>query len=176
MTLTLLNDTFKTSGLLQESIHYTSQNMPAGLQFQLTILNDTTVEVGISGNAINHSPPDNVSNLQLSFGDTCYSDYPSPLIINSNRNDLKIIFTYAVNIETSSVSSFQFYPNPAGEYVIIRSTETFIKDVLTIYDISGREIMAVPVNSNEASVNIRHLAPGMYLLKIKSEQSILIKN
>jgi len=64
--------------------------------------------------------------------------------------------------QTVGDSGFKLYPNPAKDMLYFNVDGSRIKD-LSIYDISGRKLIANPVVSGN-SINISSLDPGLYLV------------
>jgi hypothetical protein len=71
-----------------------------------------------------------------------------------------------VNLETP----FVVYPNPAINYITISST-TQIKNI-QLYDLLGKRVLQTTKTN---TIQVNHLAKGMYLLKIVSEERQLVK-
>ena len=65
---------------------------------------------------------------------------------------------------------FSLSPNPAGEAVTVTFVEPSTGCRLELYDADGRrvEALAVPPAATEATLDLRHQAPGIYLLKLLS--------
>ncbi|PKP18940.1 MAG: hypothetical protein CVU05_12480 [Bacteroidetes bacterium HGW-Bacteroidetes-21] len=176
ITLTLHNDLVVPTGILQQTIHYTSLNVPAGLNFQLTAINDTTIKVQLTGQAINHLPIDDVANIELHFTNAVFDTHTSTMIVYANRSDLKINFDDPVETQINSSTNFQFYPNPANESLTIILPYKTSGETLRILDISGREIMNQQITDSKTQINTGSLAPGVYILKIRSGQGVFIKS
>ena len=79
-----------------------------------------------------------------------------------------------VSIDKYNVHNIQIYPNPVSDYVEIVSfdSELNIKQV-EIYDMYGRLIATEMINSNQAKINCSNLVPGMYILQLKDDHTIL---
>ncbi|QIY89812.1 T9SS-dependent choice-of-anchor J family protein [Chryseobacterium gallinarum] len=66
-------------------------------------------------------------------------------------------------VETSSISGVGIYPNPASEYVYLKSKSKITH--AEIFDITGRKMDAQYSGSR---IDVRNLQPGTYLIKITS--------
>ena len=69
-----------------------------------------------------------------------------------------------------------FYPNPAKDKITFKSTITFNEAMqITIFDISGRQVWAtlLPSNNKMWTIDLPSLNKGMYLLKAKNSKGIL---
>jgi len=58
----------------------------------------------------------------------------------------------------------QVYPNPARELVNIKSEESIRK--IVVLDMFGREVHVAFPNSEQATLPVTHLSPGVFYLKI----------
>lgn len=76
-----------------------------------------------------------------------------------------------VGIQTHSQNNILIYPNPAQDQLSIQSEQDI--DSITIYDLSGREIMQQKNNSNHSTLNIKSLSTGTYLIQIFSKGKLL---
>ena len=63
------------------------------------------------------------------------------------------------------------YPNPSTDIINIRTDETL--DKTELYDILGQLI--INKNSNTKQLNINSVKPGIYLLKIYSNNKVVTK-
>lgn len=175
VNLLLRNDTFDVTGLLQENLHYTHLNLPAGLEFNLEVLNDTTLEVSITGNALQHSPPDNVSNLTLILGSSIFRHYTPDLIVRAGRNDMHIEFTYPVSAYDQEYGLLNVYPNPTSGWIIAEKEPSESVPCFHLCDISGRILKVLPHHHYVTHIDLSEFAPGMYFLKAGTHQARIIK-
>ena len=77
----------------------------------------------------------------------------------------------AVN-EANGKVNIAVYPNPANNYLIIKSTQV---DVVSIFAISGQLLAEIKQPQNNA-INVSTLAPGLYLARVKTnDQTVTIK-
>lgn len=73
----------------------------------------------------------------------------------------------------SKSNSFQLYPNPAQNDVTV--SFPFSSNIITIYDLYGREIHHFKIqNGNSAVLNVHSLQAGVYVVSIKDEKGNLI--
>ncbi|MBE0648372.1 MAG: T9SS type A sorting domain-containing protein, partial [Bacteroidales bacterium] len=74
--------------------------------------------------------------------------------------------------DPSDIHSVQLYPNPAFNTLTI---EMEMDDACTleIYDLSGQKVILSKESSKYIQLDIRHLQPGMYLLKIIIQNKIV---
>lgn len=120
----------------------------AGQNFSITYTNveaeDTTVQYGFAVSGINANPAD-----EGALGSAIVS---APLVAGVNDNDL-------LNITV--------YPNPSNNNWNI-STPNDVIDTIELYDVMGKRVSTVTVDSNTTSVNNETLAKGLYLAKIST--------
>jgi len=65
----------------------------------------------------------------------------------------------------------EIYPNPANEYLAIKFERSLDHATIAIFDLSGRLISKTPVSGRGWRIDIRSLAPGIYLIKMVCEGS-----
>ena len=65
------------------------------------------------------------------------------------------------------------YPNPVIDYVKVQSP--FIVDQYSLFDLSGKLLMASDVNNHEFDVNVSTLSKGLYLLRLKGDTGVVTK-
>ncbi len=114
LTLTLAGDTF--TGINGDNFvaggKISVTNVPAGLTVVATRASATTMTVSLSGNASNHASADDISNLQLTFQNSAFSNNAAAnQVINYNKNDLSIDFN---NPYTLTYSAAQFNEGSAN--------------------------------------------------------------
>lgn len=74
---------------------------------------------------------------------------------------------FSVNDVQNMDATFQFYPNPASEQIIITSSETFTLQVISL---EGKLISEYSVQGNHI-VDVSHLSPGVYILKSRENNA-----
>ncbi|MHA7943859.1 T9SS type A sorting domain-containing protein [Formosa sp. 3Alg 14/1] len=63
--------------------------------------------------------------------------------------------------------SFSTYPNPTSDYWIVKTQTTKI-EIINVVDISGKTVLRLSPNANEAQINGTHLQAGIYFAQIKT--------
>jgi hypothetical protein len=78
--------------------------------------------------------------------------------------------------EPENALHISMWPNPAGDFVYVRSNEKTPFAVIEILDLSGRVVSRVDdIDQFETKVSVAHLSSGMYMLKVYSrDKAILI--
>jgi len=71
-----------------------------------------------------------------------------------------------LSVSNAVKEKFAIYPNPASDFITIDTKEN-IKEV-NIYSISGQKVL----NTQNHKINIQNLQPGVYLVEIKTGQSV----
>lgn len=71
------------------------------------------------------------------------------------------------NIDETSSHSLQLYPNPSNDRIILSSESNILH--ISIYDLSGRNVMHQDVRDFTATINISSLHAGVYLVIAESE-------
>jgi len=77
--------------------------------------------------------------------------------------------------EISPEVSVCFYPNPVADYAII-SLQAFSPSTnmqLSVYDLAGKRLKAIPVSSNTLQLDCSDLSSGVYLYEISATDKIL---
>lgn len=103
---------------------------------------------------------------------TCASTY-------QYADNFENIFGITVPVEeiTSTVNSFEIYPNPSTGYINIVVNDTLKKnEPITIYNSLGEMVLTKLVDSKQDKINISAFARGLYLLKMGNDLCEFIKN
>ncbi|OIQ15362.1 MAG: hypothetical protein BM557_11645 [Flavobacterium sp. MedPE-SWcel] len=104
-----------------------------------------------------------------------YFDYNLPIITNDAVTEVVI----PLNVDQHTINNqLAIYPNPANDYVNIKSGNDIQLEEITVYNLQGRKLLSL--NQNLEYINISSLSNGIYLLDIKTDkgstQYKLIKN
>ena len=75
--------------------------------------------------------------------------------------------------EHNQVFSFSVFPNPVTETLNLSLPATYQTDEASVYNLQGREILHLHHPSK--SINIKSLAPGVYLLKLEDEKKQILQ-
>ena len=93
------------------------------------------------------------------------------------RDTINVTFQNCLGIDNNGDYSINFYPNPAHDYITLvfsenLKTNTFIE----IYDITGSVVFSTVVNpSTTTGFNVKHINNGVYFIKLKTNNSSLVK-
>jgi len=72
-------------------------------------------------------------------------------------------------------SEFKIYPNPATDYIFMRSDKTNSDYKIIICDILGNHIATHLINNNASKINLSNMQAGIYLLKIETGNEVVTK-
>ena len=107
-------------------------------------------------------------------GDVTGSENPVSI---TPGDDISIHASFQSTVGVTEVhrNSFRVYPNPATNgLVTITSTEPLDDAILSLYDMSGRELIRKHVNvsgSQEISLELEHTLNGLYTLRVSSNSN-----
>jgi len=135
-------------------------------------------------------------NLKLGFAGPGWlpeedEEWPDLMWFNGYMDDFRLfnvavgadevdeLYTYdpsgASGIQAQSTRLFEIYPNPASEFIQIRTESTDV--AVNIFNISGQNVLS---SFNETKINISSLAKGVYFLEAtikgdKEVQKLIVK-
>ncbi len=145
-----------------------------GKEFDIdTIFNKCNDSLTISNN-LNNS--ETLANYQLSVGTHTiiwFLKNSSNQVIDSCIFEVKI--QNNLNINEQKQVNFIAFPNPNNGIFTIRNLNTQNNVYVSIFDISGKQIFNTKLTENNTQINISNQPEGIYFLKIKSENSNIIK-
>lgn len=88
----------------------------------------------------------------------------------SINTPLEVIEGDTLSLENSFTDELVIYPNPAKDVLNINALDVNDSMIYTIFDITGKRIMNSKLQSS--TIDVSHLAPGNYILRIVSGTSI----
>lgn len=92
-----------------------------------------------------------------------YFDFNAPIFTNVYTTTIKS----GLSVNEFSELDIQLYPNPSSDVVTITSKQ--VMDSVSIYDIKGRLVEEVGLNSSNIIFNIDYLQSGVYFVKVTSD-------
>ncbi len=104
---------------------------------------------------------------------------------NENWNDLDLSFSglelnndeiFTSTAQLSTGESFQIYPNPASDYIIINSESLDSQSLsITVIDCYGREIGRINTNSlsNEQKIDLSNYHSGLYFINLYKSDKLV---
>lgn len=158
LTLTLNADTF--TGADGENFVETGKvvtniaEVIPGLTAVVTRMSETELQVGLTGNAMQHASVNNVTDLMLAFQDTAFTSGNAGDVVNSSKNDLQISFSDPRLIYLKK----RFKEADANDGSIDNSDPMKIK---VTGDTFGGEDGEDFVSTGKVATNIENIAPGL---------------
>lgn len=72
-------------------------------------------------------------------------------------------------IQESSIEGLSLYPNPVTNGKVYIATKNDSEKEIQIFDVLGKKVFYTQLNTRE--LNISSLSPGVYIIKIREEES-----
>jgi hypothetical protein len=95
-----------------------------------------------------------------------YFDYNFPVVTNTATTTIQLLGT--PDFEFSEY--FTLYPNPTKSVLNIHAKEAAVIRSITIYNVLGQLVLAVPNAESLSTVDVSNLKPGNYFIKITSDK------
>ena len=73
------------------------------------------------------------------------------------------------NLHESTIEGLSLYPNPVSNGKVYITTKNDLDKEIQIFDVLGKKVFHTQMNTRE--LNISFLSPGVYIIKIKEEES-----
>jgi len=124
-------------------------------------------DVAITDSFVNHNTGNIAATTNEYFAIKLTTTTPHTSIrLDSFKWDLSTVLA-TENFNLNELS-FSIYPNPSITKQITIEIETREESTISIYDLSGRKVMAVNSNKNQVELDLRHLNSGMYVVDVVS--------
>lgn len=95
--------------------------------------------------------------------------------VNKGLNPI-IILDKSLSVEDEILrNSISLYPNPAKDFITVQKNDNFESLQLELYSISGAKVMSDVIDSNSKTIQTNHLSSGIYLMRIKSDKTVITK-
>jgi hypothetical protein len=158
-------DYYWVESLLSEAIYVT---VPA-----MTIVESTDIsakgsvlDLAINSitlvNGFRYKPNDNASTYHAAiFEVSALKSAKVEELSNTDKNASELIL---------DVNDIKVYPNPSSDEITIE--QTLEHSTLQMFDMNGRLLRTIQLNSTINKVDIKSLLPGMYALKVISEKGV----
>jgi hypothetical protein len=119
---------------------------------------------------------------QIKNSAAIYFDYNAPIITNTTLNTIIQATTSVTGINElkgEGISKMMLFPNPTSNtFNIMCESKLDCKAVLSIYDLSGRELdnksVDLKAGKTTLSGNTEHLQGGIYIVQLKAENTVLV--
>ena len=79
-------------------------------------------------------------------------------------------FTAVLAVNDNIKNSIKIYPNPVLDYVNINYSSKI--ESVEIYNVAGQKVATKSWNADSGTMDMRNLAPGMYIIKLKSGNDV----
>ena len=137
------------------SFNSVAANSSKTAQYSIATLNDITEDQTV------------MFSFTLACGDTLLSCpiMLTYLYVGNNENSIDI-----QHLDKRII----LFPNPADNVFTVSSTLNIIRE-LTIYDNNGRAVLHQNINDYSGQVNVEHLVPGLYFVRMSTPESVLTK-
>ena len=99
------------------------------------------------------------------FGETCTQPFG---FADTTQTDVE-------NIDCDNSLKLYVLPNPATEQISVFMNEATTKDMIHVYDITGKEVMHHQVDGALTTLSVNHLNTGIYLLTVDGRMTKFIK-
>jgi hypothetical protein len=74
-----------------------------------------------------------------------------------------------------TIDGINLFPNPAYKKLEIETPDGFELGTISFIDVNGREMLQIPISDHKKEVDISQLPRGLFIVKIRGKQSILVK-
>jgi trimeric autotransporter adhesin len=106
-----------------------------------------------------------------------YSELPATAIITVTAEDgtikvYEVEITVPVTTEEFNPDQISIYPNPVTEILYIKNTSG---GIIEVFDLNGSLLKQFDTQSGTASVDLRSMPQGIYMVKVKSSNSTIVK-
>ena len=90
-----------------------------------------------------------------------------------DENQYYIHFYYSVDgVVESSANSLNVYPNPTKGML---NVEAPMMKNIEVYNMLGQKVFATNVNGDTASIDIKELGSGMFMIKVETVEGFMTK-
>ncbi|MDD5571908.1 MAG: T9SS type A sorting domain-containing protein, partial [Bacteroidales bacterium] len=89
-----------------------------------------------------------------------------------NSDTIIVIVDICSGIADMESSYLRVYPNPTSNNITIEIPQTSRGSILSVYDISGKQIMQKQLKETRTNLDVRGLPNGMYFLKLVNAKGV----
>jgi len=105
--------------------------------------------------------------VDLNTGNTTFIGFLGET--TSNISWASIPTEITLSTEDFESINFSIYPNPSKDFLTIEGNNTILK--ATVYDLTGKQLLGQDVSTNSASIDLRNLTQGMYMISVTTNNS-----
>jgi len=119
-------------------------------------------------------------NICLTISDSagCTHSYCDSSYLSKNTNTMvyvNVVLPTGIT-ESPKNESFLIYPNPAQENITITTSSQQKQTLVSIYNMQGQQMKSITFNNqNSMQLDVRALARGMYIVKLKSDNGVGVR-
>ena len=122
--------------------------------------------------------------IATNFSNNLTRDDLAQFLITSNLGVVYVDNIYfhkntVLSVDEFNTSSFKAYPNPTNDSWNVVTDDTVI-NTIQVFDIAGRQVMAMKPNATRATINATALQGGIYFAKVSTDKGTssvkLVKN
>ncbi|MFT4780341.1 MAG: hypothetical protein ACJAZK_000372 [Psychroserpens sp.] len=176
------------------SVPPSDPNFPSGAMFDTNIVievGDTVVWDWLSGGHNVKSDGESVESFGTPGGDfdtfpTGYTyAYTFTILGTSNficaphetlmYGSVSVVPEGTLSVSSSNISSFSISPNPARNSFTLDLGALNNNVLVEIYDVLGKKVLNRKINATTSTFNISSWNSGLYIIKISSEKTVLMK-
>ncbi len=91
---------------------------------------------------------------------------------DSHSGKAKVMYNViTTGIKEQTSSRFAIYPNPASDKITVETSATSSKNILTVLNIHGQQLLSRPITGPKTQLDISGLSAGMYFLRLIGDTS-----
>ncbi|WP_026302578.1 T9SS type A sorting domain-containing protein, partial [Psychroflexus tropicus] len=105
----------------------------------------------------------------LSQGEYDFTFIATDLAGNTDECTVKITVEETLGLDDLSLNTLSIYPNPVGNLLSIELPDYVELEDMTIYDLTGKEVMNINLNRNQKQIDVSNLQSAQYLVSIRSK-------
>jgi hypothetical protein len=170
----------------QTSVPYSVLNV-AGMTYNWSVSpNFGSISSGQGSNAITVNATNNIGTgytMSVTASNGCGTS-PVRAIANlkiiAGISALELSETASSDLEKADVSklaALSVYPNPSSDWVILqlRNIEEGTVSQITIFDLTGKQVLSMQSTSNMQQIDVSDFAKGMYILRVQTNRDNFVE-
>jgi len=87
----------------------------------------------------------------------------------------EVVSASTLGIDEKNSLTFDIYPNPSRDYLIVKLPNEISEGLVEIFDFSGRSVTTSKINKHENRLSLTNFAVGMYIIRLTSEGKTGVK-
>ena len=93
-----------------------------------------------------------------------------------NSQSITIVVDELTTIaEDKGLNNILIYPNPGSGVLVIEIKNYTYRNILWIFDMLGKQLTAQTINAQKTYIDLSDKGPGIYTLKLKTSEKVLIR-